>query len=167
MSSCTYSRKGLNNAAYQIDPAKAERFAHERYNLTGQGQCVDPNTLTFDAYHRQADPNSLTINGQGGSCSALHPLHNLQGWINRENAVDRPYIDFDMVGTYAYDTLGKGRDLQQSYNGGAENSQGGWYRVNMPRDAQCCYQPLHHQPRSDSYHGNKRMSSMQSFQYNG
>ena len=150
-----YSRRGTTLASYHIDPLKASNYAHERYNLQDLGHCVDPLTHTFDQYHRQAHPNSLTINGQGGSCSALHPNHNLQSWLYRENAVDRPYIDHDLQ-NYGYDTLGKGRDHQS----------GGWYRVNMSDD-RCCEAPHPYHDHSDSAHGNESLGATHSYQYSG
>lgn len=125
-----YSTKSLQAAAFHIDPGMAERFGFERWSITTQDSCVNPNTLTFDAYQRQAHPYSLTRT-QGGSCSAYDPATNLQAWINRENSVDRPYIEADLTSRRRYDTMGAGRDMQAS--------QSGWYRVNMQKDTrQCC-----------------------------
>lgn len=167
MSSCTFSKKALTSAAYHIDPGYAERYAHERYNITDCDQCVDPNNLTFDAYHRQADPYSLTRT-QSGNCSALDPLFNLQNWLVRENNVDRVFIHHDLAGGYMYDTMGQGRQLQRTYSGGTECGRGGWYKINMPRNSQgCCDMtppPYYH---TDSCVGNKSLASTNVFQYSG
>ncbi len=165
--SCFSTKKALTSAAYHIDPKQAERYAHERYNLTDCDQCVDPNQLTFDQYHRQADGYTLTRTQQG-NCSALDPLHNLQNWLIRENNVDRTFIHHDLAGGHSYDTQGQGRNLQQSYAGGLENGQGGWYRINMPRDPQgCCDNtpPLHY--HTDSCHGNKSLAVANVSHYSG
>lgn len=167
--SCTNSKKALTSAAYHIDPQYAARYAFERYNLTDLDQCVDPNTLTFDAYQRQADPLSLTRTQQG-SCSMLDPLTNLQNWLIRENNVDRPFIHHDLAGGYLHDTMGVGRNLQQTYSGGTENNQGGWYRVNMPRNpksdcAPCCTQPRHY--TTDSSRNSKSMAAANVYRFNG
>src|SRR3989344_8081437 len=161
------TKKSLTSAAYHIDPKNAERLAFERYLLTDGDQCVDPNTLTFDQYHRQADPYSLTLNRQGGSCSAMSPQVNLQAFITRENNVDRPYIYNDLAGSTMYDTMGFGRNMQQTYTGGANNGQGGWYRINMPRESQgTCNMnpPVHH--TTDSFYGNRSLSSANVSHYN-
>ena len=164
---CTNSKKSLTSAASHIDPLMAQRYAHERYLLTDCDQCVDPNQLTFDAYHRQADPNSLTRTQQG-SCSALDPLFNLQNWLIRENNVDRPYIYNDLAGGYMHDTMGVGRQLQQSYTGGANNNQGGWYRINMKSNPQAncnVMPPL--QYHTDSCYGNKSLAVANVYRFNG
>ncbi len=161
------SKKALTSAAYHIDPKYAERYAHERYLLTDCDQCVDPNTLTFDQYHRQADPYTLTRTQQG-NCSALDPLLNLQNWLVRENNVDRTFIHHDLAGGYMYDTLGLGRNLQQTYTGGTEDGKGGWYRINMPREAQgsCDNMPDQHY-HTDSCRGNKTLGVENVYRYNG
>ncbi len=91
------SKRALTVAKYIIDPLSAERYAHERYNLTDCDQCVDPTTKTFDQYHRQADAYTLDRR-QSGNCSALDPVHNLQNFLIRENNVDRPFIHHDLAG---------------------------------------------------------------------
>jgi len=167
MASGIATKKSLTSASYHIDPGNAQRYAHERYLLTDFNQCVDPNTLTFDQYHRQADPYSLT-RYQQGNCSTLDPLLNLQNVLVRENNVDRPYIHNDLAGGYQYDTMGVGRNLQQTYSGGLENAQGGWYRVNMPRSSmdKCVppYMPYRH---TDSGFGNVSLAVANTNVFNG
>jgi len=160
------SKKALTSAAYHIDPGYAARYAFERYNLTDSDQCVDPNTKTFDQYQRQADPYSLTRTQQG-SCSTLDPLFNLQNWLVRENNVDRAFIHHDLSGGYMYDTLGVGRDLQQSFNGGAENGQGGWNRINMPRNSHTCNVQPEQSYHTDSSRGNKSLAPVNVHRFNG
>lgn len=162
------TKKALTSAAYHIDQGQAQRFAFERYNLSDADHCVDPNQLTFDQFHRLASPYSLTRVGQGGSCSALDPHLNLQAWLTRENNLDRPWIYADIAGGYTYDTLGRGRDIQQTYNGGTENNQGGWHRINMPKNhvGECQLQPPSHY-HTDSAHGNRSMGPLAVYRYSG
>jgi len=140
------SSKSIQNAVAQIDVGNAERYAFERWSIPNAGNCVDPNQLTFDAYHRQAHPDSLTRT-QGGSCSALDSAHNLQAWLNREAAVDRPWIPANLAGGYRYDTMGNGRNVQTSYTGGTQDNRGGWYRMAAPapmQDPPCNRPPVHY-----------------------
>lgn len=164
---CTNSKKSLTSAAYHISDGAAIRYAHERYLLTDCDQCVDPNQLTFDQYQRQADPYSLTRTQQG-SCSALDPLLHLQNWLVRENNVDRPFIYNDLAGGYMHDTMGVGRQLQQTYTGGMNNNQGGWYRINMPRNPQDnCVLPMVPTYTTDSCRGNKSLAVANVYRFNG
>lgn len=167
MAGIMYTKKSLSTSGYNIDPLLAQRYAHERYLLTDRNQCVDPNQLNFDAYMRQADPFSLTRTQQG-TCSALDPLFNIQNWLIRENNVDRPYIEADINGGYMHDTMGVGRQLQQTYTGGTKNNQGGWYRINMPRNSQAtCDQnvPIHR--TTDSSRGNQALAVANTYRYSG
>ena len=97
----------------------------------------------------------------------MHATHNLQNFLIRENNVDRPYIHHDLAGGSPYDTMGSGRQMQHTFNGGTENNRGGWYRVNMPRDSQGCVMapPMHY--HTDSAHGNKSMGSLAVGQHSG
>lgn len=162
------TKKALTSAAYHIDQGQAVRFAHERYNLTDAAQCIDPNQLTFDQYHRQASPYSLTRIGQGGSCSALDPNLHLQAFMTRENNLDRPWIHVDAVGGYSYDTMGIGRDSQRTYTGGTENNQGGWWRINMPKNhVGGCQLVAPNYYHTDSAVGNQSMAPLNVFRYSG
>lgn len=161
------SKKSITVAVKQVDTGNAERFAHERFNIPDADHCVNPNLLDFDQYHRQANHNSLTRT-QGGSCSIMDPYHNVEQFMIRENNVDRPYIDHDIGGGQMYDTMGKGRQYQQSYSGGAENNQGGWKRINMPRESMYGnYSQAPQYYHTDSAKGNKNMASMEKSVYQG
>lgn len=123
--------RAITAAVAPIDPLKAVKMAHERYNLADCNHGVQLGEYTFDQYNRQAHHDSLPRYTYGGCPSAHGIHHNLQHRINIENNIERPYIDNDLVGKHTYDTMGHGRHLQRTYTGGVSNNQGGWNRVNM------------------------------------
>ena len=145
MTSTIPNTRALTSASYHIDPLNAARLASERYNIPCTQFCVDPNLLRFDQYGRQAHPYSLTAVGQGGQCSALSAQNHLQAWIAREN-IEKPFIG---IGPFsgAYDTMGIGRNFQNTLRGGTGCSAVEWERSPGPITAEtgCCDSVEHHE----------------------
>nr|WQM87246.1 hypothetical protein [Marseillevirus cajuinensis] len=129
--SSVLSQKALYTT--QIDPQSAERAWSERFNLASGSLCnINPLAFNRDQYGRMADPYSLKKVG-AGSCNAVDPNYNLQAFIARENAVDRPVIAVDMSQRYMYDTMGVGRQQPLPTQCG-EQPTNWWFQTGMNSD---------------------------------